>query len=89
MLDLSVIVAQMTQGQPAAQMTPLGTGPSAAGGGGESAGAPAGSAAPSASAPAAASASAAAPVDARIIADHVYELMRRDLLVQHERQGGR
>ncbi len=84
MLDLSMIVAQMTQGQGAAPMTPLGTGQSAVGG--EPAGEPSGGTAAGGPVPAAAP---AAPVDPRAVADRVYELMRRDLLVYNERQGGR
>ncbi|MBI5876493.1 MAG: hypothetical protein HZB53_02500 [Chloroflexi bacterium] len=85
MLDLSVVIAQMTQGQPAAPMTPLGTGAAAAGEAAAPAQAPAGGA--PASTPT--GGAAAAPVDARAVADRVYELMRRDLLVHQERTGGR
>lgn len=85
MLDLSVILAQMTQGQAPAEMTPLGTAPAAAGSaapGGEST-------AGAASAPAPGAATGAPAVDPHVIADRVYELMRRDLLVHVERLGGR
>lgn len=83
MLDLTQVVKRITQGQPAAEMTPLAApqADTAEGGGAPVAG-------PSATAggqPQAA-ATPGAP-DARLVADKVYELMRSDLRVLNERRG--
>jgi hypothetical protein len=83
MLDFTQVVKRITQGQPAAEMTPLSApqAESAEGGGAPAAG------------PAAAGGSqqqaAAAPgaPDARQVADKVYEMMRSDLRVLNERRG--
>ena len=83
MLDFTQVVKRITQGQPAAEMTPL-TVPqaeSAEGGGAAVAGpsATAGGRSP-------VTESSGAP-EARLIADKVYELMRSDLRVLNERRG--
>ena len=79
MLDFSVLVQQLTQGQAPAEMTVLQTPQPGSGPAPESAA----QQAPASAAPAP---SAAANVDARVIAERVYELMRRDLLIQKERR---
>ncbi len=78
MLDLSVLFRQLTQGQPPADMTLLHA-PQPGQGAAEASAAPGPSAAP---VPPEASAS----VDARMIAERVYELMRKDLRIQNERR---
>jgi hypothetical protein len=80
MLDLSVMVRQLTQGQAPAELTVLHAAPHAGGAAPE---------APAQDAPArAAPAAGATPggVDPRLVADRVYELMRQDVLVQNERR---
>ena len=83
MLDFTQVVKRITQGQPAADMTPLAVpqAESTEGGGAPVAG-------PSTTAGGQPHAAAASGVpDARLVADKVYELMRSDLRVLNERRG--
>ena len=83
MLDFTQVVKRVTQGQPAAEMTPF-TVPQAEPA--EGGGAPvAGPSATVGGQPQAATASGTP--DARLVADKVYELMRSDLRVLNERRG--
>ena len=82
MLDLSVIIQQLTQGQPPAERAPALAAVHAPQAGEEGAAKPAPNA-PAASAPASAS---VPDVDAKLIAERVYQLMRQELRIQNERR---
>ena len=85
MLDFTPVLKRLTQGQPAAELTTLAaqaSGEEEHGGGQPSEAAPAASA-HSDGLPA----GQAQPVDARQLAERVYELMRNDLRVLNERRG--
>ena len=79
MLDLSVVSRKMTQGRPAAKMTLVH-------GAREQAALPA---VVQEARSVMEQRSSGAAIDRRALADRVYELMRRDLLVAQERRGGR
>ena len=85
MLDLTQVFQRITQGQPAAEMTPLSAPQAEAADSGGGASAAQG---PSASTSAQAhSADAGTTVDARQVADRVYEMLRSDLRILNERRG--
>ena len=83
MLDFTQVVRRITQGQPAAEMTPL-TVPQAESTEGDVA--PVAGPAATVGGEQPAAAASGAP-DARMVADKVYELMRGDLRVLNERRG--
>jgi hypothetical protein len=89
MLDLVVLVRKLTQGQPVAEMVVASAGgaastpPATAAGAGSAAQAAAGMPAPQAAG------GASASVDPYQVAERVYELLRRDLVTEQARRGGR
>ena len=83
MLDLSVVMQRLTQGQPPAEMTTLSAPQTEAPAEMAESGAPAAPTAPAPATP------GAPPMDAHRVAGRVYELMRQDLLVFNERRGRR